>query len=307
MADRTIDEMLPRSSTPQRVATLLAVSIPFLGVIGAVCCVWGWGFSWPELASLLLMYFATGFGTTVGYHRLFSHRSFETHRPVRFLLSVLGAMSVQGPVLKWVSVHRRHHHHSDETGDPHSPHHYGGGIRGVLAGLWHAQVGWMFTADHPDLADYVRDLQVDPGVRFTSRWFSLWVVIGLLIPTALGGYWTGTWAGALLGFVWGGPVRVFLVQHATWSVNSICHLWGSQPYRSHDESRNNLLCGLLALGEGFHNAHHAFPTSARHGLRWWEIDLSYMVIRIMQLVGLAWRVRVPSTRTVAAKRIDHPA
>lgn len=305
MADCTI-EILPSNSTLQRVATLLAVSVPLLGVIGAAGCVWGWGFSWPELASLLLMYFATGFGTTVGYHRLFCHRSFETHRAVRCLFSILGAMSVQGSVLKWVAIHRRHHHHSDETGDPHSPHHYGGGMRGVLAGLWHAHVGWMFTADHPDLADYVRDLQDDPVARFTSRWFGLWVLIGLLIPTTVGGYWTGTWTGALLGFVWGGLVRVFLVQHVTWSVNSICHVWGSQSYRSHDESRNNLLCGLLALGEGFHNAHHAFPTSARHGLRWWEIDLSYMVIRIMQLVGLAWRVRVPSTQTVAAKRIGPP-
>jgi stearoyl-CoA desaturase (delta-9 desaturase) len=292
-----------RSTPGQQIVTMVAVLVPFLGLIAAIIGLWGWAFTWVELLLLLVMYLATGLGITVGYHRLFAHRSFEAVRPVKFALAVLGAMSVQGPLLKWVAIHRRHHQHSDRAEDPHSPNRFGGGVRGVLVGFWHAQIGWMFTEDHPNLSRYVRDLQTDRLLRAVSRLFGVWVLLGLLIPTALGGLLMGTWTGALLGFLWGGLTRIFLVHHVTWSINSICHLWGRRPFRSQDQSRNNFICGVLALGEGWHNNHHAFPASARHGLRWWELDLSFIVIRFLELLGLAWRIKLPSPEKMAIRRV----
>jgi stearoyl-CoA desaturase (delta-9 desaturase) len=284
----------PRASLGVRIATLITVTLPFLGLLAAFVLLWGQGFTWVDLVLLLGMYALTGLGITVGFHRLFSHRSFETSRVVQFILAVLGSMAVQGPVLRWVALHRRHHQYSDEDGDPHSPHHSGHGILGLLRGLWHSHVGWLFNAEPPGLLRYVKDLRQSKPVRAASALFPVWVLLGLLIPAGLGWLLEGSWLGALFGLVWGGLARIFLVHHVTWSVNSVCHLWGKKPYRSHDESRNNLLFGILALGEGWHNNHHAFPTSARHGLRWWQIDISYWTIRFLALLGLAWDVRVPA-------------
>jgi stearoyl-CoA desaturase (delta-9 desaturase) len=172
----------------------------------------------------------------------------------------------------------------------------------MLKGLWYSHCGWLFTRDNPKLASYIPDLMKSKTLTWVSNTFTIWVVIGLLIPTVLGGVLTMSWTGALFGFVWGGLARIFLVHHVTWSINSVCHLWGSQPYRSHDESRNNVIFGVLAMGEGWHNNHHAFPTSARHGLAWWQVDLSYYIIRGMEILGLAWQVRVPAPATLEAKR-----
>jgi len=291
-----------RQSLGVRVVTLLGVTVPFLGLVAAIVLLWGWGFSWVHLGLLLGMYLFTALGVTVGYHRLFTHRSFETTRPVKFALAVMGSMAVEGPVLKWVAMHRRHHQHSDGTDDPHSPHHRGEGLRGLVAGAWHAHVGWVFDRDPDDLLRYVGDLAPDRVLRSVSRTWMLWSAFGLLLPAALGGLLTGSWTGALLGFIWGGLARVFLVHHVTWSINSVCHLWGSRPFRSHDESRNNPVFGFIGLGEGWHNNHHAFPTSARHGLRWWEFDASYWVIRGLEVVGLAWKVKVPATDVVEARK-----
>ncbi len=285
----------------QRVATLIGVLGPFIGLIAGIALLWGRGLGWVELSLLVSMYLATGLGITLGYHRLFTHRSFETVRPVKFLLGVLGSMSVQGPLIRWVAVHRRHHQHSDQADDPHSPHGFGGGIRGVFVGMWHAHVGWMFAPHQPGLSRYVGDLISDRLVNCVSNLWGLWVLLGLFIPTAIGGLLTGTWLGALLGFLWGGLVRIFLVHHVTWSINSICHIWGGRPFRCNDESRNNFLCGVLALGEGWHNNHHAFPTSARHGLRWWQLDLSYLVVRLLVAMRLAWQVRVPLPAAIQAR------
>jgi stearoyl-CoA desaturase (delta-9 desaturase) len=292
----------PAVSGNHRAVTLIVVLVPFFGLIAAVAFSWGWGFGWVDLILLVGMYAITGLGITVGYHRLFAHRSFEALRPVKFVLAVLGSMAVEGPLLKWVAVHRSHHRHSDQPDDPHSPHHFGGGVLGVLAGFWHAHMGWMFTPDRPGLGRYVRDLHADRLLRAVSRTFGVWVLLGLLIPTVLGGWITGSWRGALLGLLWGGLVRILLVHHVTWSVNSICHLWGARPFEGRDESRNNSICGVLALGEGWHNNHHAFPNSARHGLRWWQLDLSYLVIRAMSMVGLVWCVRQPAPETINARR-----
>jgi stearoyl-CoA desaturase (delta-9 desaturase) len=255
------------------------------------------------------MYVLTAFGITVGFHRLLTHKSFETTPAVRFVLAALGSMAVQGSVLRWVAQHRRHHQHSDTPDDPHSPHHRGGGLLGTARGFWHAHIGWAFKPDAAGLDRYVADLRKLASVRVASALFPLWIALGLAIPAALGGILTGTWAGVWLGLLWGGLVRVFLVHHVTWSVNSVCHLWGRRPYPDRDRSRNNLLFGILAMGEGWHNNHHAFPTSARHGLRWWQLDASYYLIRLLAWLGLAWKVRLPAGESgpVPAAEGAHPA
>jgi stearoyl-CoA desaturase (delta-9 desaturase) len=282
--------------------TLLGVVLPFLGFITAALLLWGWGISWVHLSLMLVMYLLTAFGITVGYHRLFTHRSFETTRPVKFVLAVLGSMAVEGPMLKWVATHRLHHQHSDNVKDPHSPHQHGAGLRGIIVGAWHAHVGWIFDRDPENLARYVGDLAKDRLLRFVSATWALWAAVGLLLPAVAGGLLTRSWGGALLGLVWGGLARIFLVHHVTWSINSVCHLWGTRPFASHDESRNNVVFGMLGMGEGWHNNHHAFPTSARHGLRWWELDASYWLIRALAAFGLAWKVRIPPTQAIRAKR-----
>jgi stearoyl-CoA desaturase (delta-9 desaturase) len=290
-----------RPSLGVQFANLVAVVVPFFGLATAGVLLWGWGFSWVPLALMLGMYALSGLGITVGFHRLFTHRSFETGPVVRFVLAALGSMALEGDLLHWVALHRRHHQHSDEHGDPHSPHLHGQGFLGLLAGLWHAHVGWIFQPDPSNLPEYVKDLREDGAARVAGRLFLLWVALGLLLPAALGGLLTGTWTGVLLGLLWGGLARIFLVHHVTWSINSVCHLWGTQPFRVRDHSRNNVVFGVLGLGEGWHNNHHAFPTSARHGLRWWQLDVGYWVIRGLALLGLAWKVRLPARHGAAAQ------
>jgi stearoyl-CoA desaturase (delta-9 desaturase) len=285
-----------------RLFNFAAVTIPFAGLVAAIILLWGVAFNWVYLALLGGMYVATAIGINVGYHRFFTHRSFKTPRFIEAILAALGSMAVEGPVIQWAAVHRCHHQHSDEHEDPHSPHSPGEGFWTMVRGMWHAHMGWLFTPHPPGLSRYVNDLRKDRLVRSMSKLFPLWVLVGLLIPAALGGLFTLSWMGVLLGFIWGGLVRIFLVHHVTWSINSVCHIWGSRPYDTHDESRNNAIFGVLAFGEGWHNNHHAFPSSARHGLRWWQLDITYMIIRGMALVGLARDVRVPSRARIAAKR-----
>lgn len=285
-----------------RLASLLAIVVPFLGLVAAAVSLWGVGFSWLYFALLLAGYVLTALGITVGYHRLFTHHSFRAVVPVRVLLGILGSMAVEGPILRWAATHRQHHQRSDSADDPHSPAFHAPGPWGVLRGFFHAHMGWFFTADAAGLDRYVPDLRADTAVRLTSRLFPLWAALGLLIPATVAFWITGTWTGALWGLVWGGLARVFLVHHVTWSVNSACHLWGSRPFQSRDESRNNAILGILAMGEGWHNNHHAFPTSARHGLLWWQVDLSYWIIRALAAAGLAHEIRVPTPDRIAAKR-----
>jgi len=285
-----------------RIVILTAVLLPFAGFVAAVVLLWGVAFNWIYLALFGGMYAATVIGIGVGFHRLFTHRSFKTSKPVAAILAIMGSMAVEGPILHWVAVHRRHHQHSDGEDDPHSPHVHGSGVWGILRGIWHAHVGWLFHAHPKGLSKYVQDLRQDKVVLWMSRLFPAWVFLGLVLPAVLGGLLTMSWTGVLLGFIWGGLARVFLVHHVTWSINSVCHIWGTKPFRSHDESRNNFIFGVLAFGEGWHNNHHAFPTSARHGLSWWQVDVSYMIIRGMATVGLAHDVRVPAPERIAAKR-----
>ena len=313
-ATAIVGGMRDSSDLKLRLINFAVVTIPFAGFVAAMVMLWGVAFDWTYLGILVLMYLSTAVGITVGYHRLFTHRSFRTSRPMTAVLAALGSMAAEGPVLQWVATHRRHHQHSDEEEDPHSPHLHGSGVIGTLRGFWHAHMGWIFASRTfvrsqeraarvpPELARYVKDLRRDPLLRWMNDSFPFWVVLGFVVPSVLGGLLTMSWTGALLGFVWGGLVRVFVVHHLTWSINSVCHIWGTRPFRSHDESRNNAIFGVLALGEGWHNNHHAFPTSARHGLRWWELDVSWLIIRGMERVGLVRDVRVPSRERMEAKR-----
>jgi stearoyl-CoA desaturase (delta-9 desaturase) len=303
------DSGLPPSPPPlgkapflERLITLLAITIPLLGVIAAPFFVWGWGFGWTDLSLFLGMSFITTLGVTVGFHRLFVHRSFATYPWIMFILAILGSMAVQGSLFQWVGLHRRHHRYSDQTNDPHTPHHHGPGVIGLLKGFWHAHIGWFFAPNPPDLDHYIKDLTTSRSLRVASALFALWVALGLLIPAGIGGIVTDSWRGFWTGLIWGGLVRIFLVHHVTWSVNSACHLWGMQPYVSNDMSRNNVVFGILGMGEGWHNTHHAFPTSARHGLRWWQLDISYWCIRTLALLGLAWDLKIPTKETQATKR-----
>lgn len=285
-----------------RLVTLIVILVPLMGVIAGPFFVWGWGFRWTDLGLLVGMYVLTALGITVGYHRLFVHRSFETYMWVKFILAILGSMAVQGSLFQWVAQHRRHHQYSDTPDDPHSPSHEGSGVLGLLKGFWHAHMGWFFEADPPDLDRYVQDLHASRTLQIASYLCPLWVAFGLVIPAVMGGVITQSWAGVWTGLIWGGLVRIFLVHHVTWSVNSACHLWGFQPFISNDDSRNNALFGILAMGEGWHNTHHAFPTSARHGLRWWQLDMSYWVIRTLALLGLAWNLKLPTKEAQAKER-----
>jgi stearoyl-CoA desaturase (delta-9 desaturase) len=275
-------------------ATFIGVTVPLLGLSAAIVLLWGWGFSWVDLGLFVGMYLVTMLGVTVGFHRLFTHRSFQTIRPVQCILGVLGSMTFQGPLIPWVGRHRQHHQFSDGDGDPHSPHPHKGGIWGQIRGFWRAHIGWAFAPMPDDLDRYAGDIKRSALLHAVSDLFPLWALLGVLIPAAIGFAFAG-WHGALTGFLWGGLVRILLGHHVTWSVNSVCHLWGTRPYASGDESRNNAVVGLLAMGEGWHNNHHAFPSSARHGLRWWQIDLAYLLIQALVLCRLAWKVRLPST------------
>ncbi|HZN34988.1 MAG TPA: acyl-CoA desaturase [Pirellulaceae bacterium] len=296
----------PPSTASHRLIMGLAVALPFLGCIAAAGLLWQWGFmGWLYVGMLVGGWLLTGTGITIGFHRLLTHRSFDTYRWVKLVWMALGALSVEGSPLVWCAVHRRHHEHSDQPGDPHSPHLHGSGLIGTLRGLWHAQTGWLFTGywTSPELARYVPDLLADPALVAVDRMYYVWVLLSLFLPTLIGGLATWSWQGALLGLLWGGLVRIFITHHITWSINSICHIFGSRDFAAGDDSRNNWLCGLLGLGEGWHNNHHAFPTSARHGLAWWQLDASWLIIRGMELVGLAWNVRLPNERAIAVKRL----
>jgi stearoyl-CoA desaturase (delta-9 desaturase) len=275
--------------TLDRLANVAAMTIP-LGLLGfAAWRAWGGALRWSDLVVLAVCYSLTGLGITVGFHRLFTHRSFKTGPALRLILGALGSAAIEGPLIEWVSNHRKHHQFSDDAGDPHSPHLHGSGVRGALRGLVHAHVGWILGGDALATPErYSKDLLADPVARFVDRMFLLWLVAGLAVPFALGWALSGTIAGALTGLLWGGAVRIFLLHHATFSVNSLCHYFGRHPYETGDQSRNLAWLAVPTLGEAWHNNHHAFPTSARHGQGRWQFDPSWWVIRGLVACGLAW-------------------
>jgi len=276
-----------------RNVNIAAVVLPFAAFLAAIPMLWNELVGWTDLVLLVVLYFLTAFGITVGFHRLLTHRAFATYKPIEYLFAVLGSMAVEGPVTGWVTDHRRHHAHADEDGDPHSPHvGHGDGVLGALRGLWHAHLGWL-VRDHPTAAGaekYARDMLEDRGMRIISKLFPVLVVLGLAVPFALGWLITGELVGGLTAFVWAGLVRIFMVHHVTFSINSICHFFGRRRFETDDESTNVFWLALPSLGESWHHNHHAFPRSATHGLRWWEIDVGGLVIRAMRRLGLAWNV-----------------
>jgi stearoyl-CoA desaturase (Delta-9 desaturase) len=276
----------------QRYSNLGAAIIPFLAVIAAGILSWNSLLHWSDLAIFAVMYVVVGLGVTIGFHRLLTHRSFATYKPIGYALAVAGSMAVQGPVICWVADHRKHHAHTDEEGDPHSPHvGHGTGVVGSIKGLWWAHLGWLLDRHgQADPRRYARDLREDAGMRRISAAFPFIVVAGLLLPFAAGFVITGTLAGAATALLWGGFVRVFILHHVTWSVNSVCHFFGRRRFATEDESTNVTWVALLSFGEGWHHNHHAFPRSAKHGLRWYEPDVSGWIIRTLERVGLAWNV-----------------
>ena len=265
----------------------MAILVPWIGFIAAAVLAWNKILRPLDVVLFVIMYLIAGFGVTGGYHRLFTHRSFTCPGFIRALFGIAGSMAVQGPLFFWVATHRRHHQHSDVEGDPHSPHEHGEGMKGLMLGFWHAHMGWMFRGADAMAVRSLPDLSRDKVARVVHRGFVWWALTGLVLPGILGGLITQSWMGALTGFLWGGLARVFMGHHATWSVNSICHLWGTRPFKTRDESRNNAAVAVVSLGEGWHNNHHAHPQSARHGLRWYQLDLTWILIRTLKFLGLA--------------------
>jgi stearoyl-CoA desaturase (Delta-9 desaturase) len=286
-----------------RNANVVAVVLPFVAFLAAVPLLWNELVGWTDIMLLVALYFATAFGITVGFHRLLTHRAFATFKPVEYAFAVLGTMAVEGPVIGWVTDHRRHHAHTDVEGDPHSPHvGHGGGVLGALKGLWHAHVGWL-VKDHPTAEGaerYAPDMLEDRGMRLINRLFAPIVLLGLAIPFGLGVAITGELVGGLTALLWAGLVRIFLVHHVTFSINSICHFFGRRRFDTQDESTNVFWLAIPTLGEAWHHNHHAFPRSALHGLHWWEIDIGGLGIRAMRRLGLAWNVvRIAPERQAA--------
>jgi stearoyl-CoA desaturase (delta-9 desaturase) len=276
----------------EKSVNLAAVVIPFLAVLAAIPLLWNRLVSPTDLAILAAMYLLTALGVTVGFHRLLTHRAFQTSAALQYTFAILGSMAVQGPVIAWVADHRKHHAHTDVDGDPHSPHvGHGDGVRGVFSGLWHAHIGWLLVDQgRAERRRYAPELCEDRGMRRLNRWFPLLAVYGLAIPALAGYLVSGSIAGAATGLLWGGLVRVFFVHHVTWSINSVCHFTGSRRFDVDDHSTNVFWLALPTLGESWHHNHHAFPRSAQHGLRWWELDPSALVIGAMERLGLARNV-----------------
>ena len=279
------------------------VIVPFLAFLAIIPVAWGWGLGWTDLALMLVSYVLTGLGITVGYHRLFTHSSFKANRGLRVALAIAGSMAIEGPVIRWVADHRRHHAFSDREGDPHSPWRFGDSLGALTKGFWFAHLGWMFDIEHTNREKYTPDLLRDRDIARVDRLFPLWLAISLLLPAALGGLLSMSWAGALSAFFWASLVRVFVLHHVTWSINSVCHMIGERPFAARDKSANFWPLAILSFGESWHNMHHADPTAARHGVLRGQIDSSARLIWIFEKLGWATNVRWPKPERLAKLRV----
>ena len=286
----------------EQIAIYAFVVLPFVALAIAVPSLWGWGLTWTDVALFGVFYAITGLGITVGYHRHFTHGSFKAATPLRVALAIAGCMAAQGPVVQWVADHRRHHAFSDREGDPHSPWRYGTDLRALTKGMFHAHVGWLFDRRQTNPQRYAPDLLKDATLNRTSNLFGLWLLLGLVVPTAIGGLVTMSWTGAWTAFFWAGLVRIALLHHVTWSVNSICHTIGNRPFAARDKSTNFWPLALLSFGESWHNLHHADPTCARHGALRGQVDISARTIWVFEKLGWARDVKWPDPVRLAAKR-----
>src|SRR6476469_3039561 len=280
------------NETRDRIITGLVTLVPFVALAFAAWQVWGEALHWSDVFLFLGLYLLTGLGITVGFHRHLTHRAFKAKPWLHRLLAILGSAAIEGPVISWVADHRKHHAFADIEGDPHSPHvDHGHGLKGALRGLFHAHLGWLFIHTHRGNKErYAPDLLKDPVISFVDRTFMLWAIVGLALPGVLGYLIGVTWFAAATGILWGGLVRVFVLHHFTYSINSLCHVFGNRDFETADESRNLALIAIPTFGEAWHNNHHAFPTSATHGLGRWQLDISALVIDSLERVGLVWDV-----------------
>jgi stearoyl-CoA desaturase (Delta-9 desaturase) len=286
----------------ERAAIALFIGFPFLAVLAAIPVAWGWGLGWHDVVIAFVMYAISGHGVTVGYHRYFTHSSFKANRPLRVALAVAGSLAAEGPVIRWVSDHRKHHRFSDKDGDPHSPWRYGSTIPALMKGLAFAHIGWLFDVEQTDPRQYAPDLMKDEAIVKVSRSFVLLTVVSLLIPPLAGGLWAWSWQGAVTAFFWASLVRIGLLHHVTWSINSICHAFGERTFKSRDKSGNVWWLAVLSMGESWHNLHHADPTSARHGVLRGQVDSSARIIWVFEKLGWAHDVRWPDAERIAARR-----
>lgn len=280
-----------------KVALLLMVIVPLAATVWGIVLLWNHLVNWKDLMILAIFYVATIWGVGVGFHRLLTHRSFETSAPVKLILLALGSMALQGSAIEWAATHLKHHAKSDKEGDPHSP----------INGFWRAHVGWLFRDNFARKdSSWAKPYGKDRVIRFADKTFLLWAVLGFIIPGLLGFMIGGNWGAFWTAVLWGGVIRLFLVDHVTWSVNSVCHTFGWRRFQSNDQSRNEPTVGLLGLGEGWHNNHHAFPQAAYHGMRWWQIDMSGYLIRLLKWTHLARNVKMPTKQEMEARRLRRP-
>jgi stearoyl-CoA desaturase (delta-9 desaturase) len=287
------------AATVGRVITALLIVSPIVAVAVSVPLLWGHAIHLRDLVLAAILYTVTGHGVTVGFHRLFTHRGFTPRRPLKIALAIAGSMAIEGSLVSWVANHRRHHVYSDHAGDPHSPHTSPRGALGPVRGFLHAHMGWMLGNDAAAPERYAADILRDRDLTTISTLFPLWAVASLALPFAAGWAWSGTLIGGVTAFVWAGVIRMALLHHVTWSVNSICHMVGARPFTTDDQSRNVRLLALVSFGESWHNLHHAYPACARHGVGRGQIDSSARLIRLFEKAGWASKVRWPTAQRLA--------
>jgi stearoyl-CoA desaturase (delta-9 desaturase) len=288
----------------EQVALWIFIVVPLAAVVGAGLMVWGNGLSWHDLVIAVAMYAITGHGITVGFHRYFTHGSFKANRPLRIALAIAGSMAIEGPVTRWVADHRRHHAFSDDEGDPHSPWRYGNDFRSLCKGLWHAHIGWLFDVEQTDQKRFAPDLLADRDIARISHRFPYLVAVSLLLPALVGGLWSMSFMGAVTAYFWASLVRICVLHHVTWSINSICHTLGKRPFVTRDKSTNFWPLAIISMGESWHNLHHADPTAARHGVDRFQLDSSARLIWVFEKLGWAHDVRWPKKARLDARRVD---
>lgn len=300
----------PLTEGRQPIGILIAlwsfVVIPFAALIAAVPVAWGGWLSWTDVTLAVFFYLLSGLGVTVGFHRYLTHGSFKAKRPLRIALAVAGTMALQGSVVQWVADHRRHHAYSDVEGDPHSPWRYGASVRGLTKGLFYSHMGWLFHRELSNRVRFAPDLEADPAIRRIDALFPQLVAVSMISPAVIGGLVTWSWQGALTAFFWAGLVRVGLLHHVTWSINSVCHVFGDRPFavREGDKAANFWPLAVLSFGESWHNLHHADPTSARHGALRGQVDPTARTIWFLEKLGWVYDVRWPKPERLATKLVS---